>query len=172
VHYAIFWLNAFPPSSGVSASYSPRTIITGTSLYLSKHCKLPFGAYSEVHEEHPQTNTMAQRTRGVICSGPTGNFLGSYKMMCIRTGRKVTRKKFQELPMPDSVIKQIEAIAEKEKQEKTLVFSDRNADPIGDGDDEDITAGVDDKDYDDDANDGVDNNPSGISINATENEEN
>jgi hypothetical protein len=50
--------------------------------------------------------------------------------------------------VPGSVIKRIEAIDEKEKQEKTLVFSDINADPIGDGDDEDVTIGVDDNDGD------------------------
>jgi hypothetical protein len=62
VYYAAFWLNAFPPSSGVSTFYSPRTIMTGTALEFAKHCKIPFGAYAEAHEEYPQTNTMAQRT--------------------------------------------------------------------------------------------------------------
>jgi hypothetical protein len=126
VYYAALWLNAFPPSSGVSDTYSPRTIITGTTLDFAKHCKLPFGAYAEAHEEYPQSNTMAQRTRAVICLGPTGNFQGSYKMMCIQTGRKVTRKQFKEIPMPDSVIKRIEAIASKEKENKVLVFTDRD----------------------------------------------
>jgi hypothetical protein len=116
VYYAAFWINEFPPSSGVSAFYSPRTIMTGTALDFAKHCKLPFGAYAEAHEEYPQTNTMAPRTLGVICLGPTGNFQGSYKMMCHQTGRKLTRKQFQELPMPDSIIKRIEDITAKEKQ--------------------------------------------------------
>jgi hypothetical protein len=120
VYYAAFWLNDFPLSSGVSAFYSPRTIMTGMALDFAKHCKIPFGAYAEAHEEYPQTNTMAPRTRGIICLGPTGNFQGSYKMMCHQTGRKLTRKKFQELPMPESIIRRIEAIAEKEKQEKIL----------------------------------------------------
>jgi hypothetical protein len=74
--------------------------MTGMALDFEKHCKLPFGAYAEAHEEYPQTNTMAPRTRGVICLGSTGNFEGSYKMMCHQTGRKLTRKQFQGLPMP------------------------------------------------------------------------
>jgi hypothetical protein len=137
--------------------------MTGTSLDFSKHCKLPFVAYAEAHKEYTQTNTMAPRTRGVICIGPTGNFQGSYKMMCHKTGRKLTQKKFQELPMPDSIIKRIEAIAEKEKQENILVFSNRNEGPLKDDDEtnDDITAGVDDNDQDDDdTNDN--NNPPGI----------
>jgi hypothetical protein len=162
VYYATLWLNAFPPSSGVSDTYSPRTIMTGTTLDFAKHCKLPFGAYAEAHEEYPQTNTMTEGTRAVICLGPTGNFQGSYKMMCITTGRKVTCKQFKELPMPDSVVKRIEAISSKEKQDKVLVFTDRHTNPIGDDDD---TAGVDiptDNDDDNNDNNNTSNNPPGI----------
>jgi hypothetical protein len=68
---------------GVSAYYISITIVMGTSLDFAKQCKLTFGAYAEAHEEYAQTNTMAQRTRGVICLGPTGSFQGSYNMMCI-----------------------------------------------------------------------------------------
>jgi hypothetical protein len=151
VYYAAFWLNAFPPSISVSATYSPRTIMTGTTLDFAKHCKLPFGAYAEDHEEYPQTNTMAQRTGGVVCLRPMGNFKGSYKMMCLTTGRKITRKQFQELPMPASVIKRIKTIADKEQQDKTLVFTYRNANPI---EDDDVSAGVDDNENDNDNDDG------------------
>jgi hypothetical protein len=133
------------------------------ALDFAKHCKLPFGAYAEAHEEYPQTNTMAPRTRGVICLGPTGNFQGSYKMMCHQTGRKLTRKQFQELPMPESIIKRIEAIAEKEKQDNTLVFSDRNEEPLHDDAINDaVTAGVDNDNDDDDTINN--NNPPGIML--------
>jgi hypothetical protein len=162
VYYDAFWLNVFPPSSGVSALYSPRTIMTGTALDFAKHCKLPFGAYAEAHEEYPQTNTMAPRTRGVICLGPTGNFQGSYKMVCHQTRRKLTRKQFQELPMPDSIIKRIEAIAAKEKQENVLVFSNRNEEPLQDDDtiNDDVTAGVGTHNDDDDKTSNNNNPPS------------
>jgi hypothetical protein len=169
VYYAAFWLNAFPPSSGVSSTYSPRTIMTGNALEFAKHCKLPFGAYAEAHEEYPQTNTMAQRTRSVICLGPTGNFQGSYKMMCLTTRRKIAQKKFQELPMPTSVIKRIEAKANKEQQQNTLVFTDRNANPI---EDNDVSTGVDNNEDDNDNYDGVNtNNPPGILLDEPEESE-
>jgi hypothetical protein len=85
-------------------------------------------------------------------------------MMCHKAGRKLTRKQFQELPMPDSIIKRIEAIAEMEKQEKILVFSNRNEEPLRDDDDtnDDVTAGVDDNDEDDDDTNDTSSNPSGI----------
>jgi hypothetical protein len=65
--------------------------------------------------------------------------------------------------MPDSIIKRIEVFTEKEKQEKILVFSNWNDNPIGNDDDAsgNVTAGVDDNDDDD----GIDNNPPGILLN-------
>jgi hypothetical protein len=153
-----------PPQIGVSTTYSPQTIIAGTNLDLKKHCKLPFGAYIEAHKEYPQTKTIAERNHGVICIGPTDNFQGSYKMLCIRTGRPLTRKQFTELPMPDSVIKRIEAREIKEKQDKVITFTYRNDDTIPDDtDDNKVIAGV-ENDDDDDTRPDVDNDPPGIAL--------
>jgi hypothetical protein len=76
IHFVVLCLNAFPPSSG--NTYIPRTIMTGTTLDYNKHCRLPFGAYVETHEDNEATNTMVELTRGAICLGPTANFQGSY----------------------------------------------------------------------------------------------
>jgi hypothetical protein len=122
----VLWLNAFPPSSGVSSTYSPRTIMTGTTLDYNKHCRLPFGAYVETHEDNGATNTMVERTRGAICLGPTANFQGSYNFFCLDTGRRVTRKQFREVPIPASVVKRIAEFAERDQQAGELVFTDRN----------------------------------------------
>jgi hypothetical protein len=154
----------FQPSIGVSDYYSTRTIMTGTSLDFSKHCALLFGACAEPHEEYHQTNTITEQARGVICLGPTRNFQGRCKMLCISKRRKVTRKQFEKLSMPDAVIKRIEAITVKEKQDETSVFTNRNNATIDDGGDadSDVTAGVDDYDESDD---GVDsNNPTGTML--------
>jgi hypothetical protein len=128
----VLWINAFPPSSGVSALYSPRTIMTGTALDFNKHCQIPFGAYAEVHEDRNITNTMDERAQPAICLGPTANFQGSYKFLSLRTGKHITRKNFKELPMPASIIKRVEAMAIKEKRYKTLTFHDRSGAPITD----------------------------------------
>jgi hypothetical protein len=77
VNFVTLWLNAFPSSSGVSDTFIPRTIMTGTTLDFAKHCKVPFGAYVETHEGKKPTNTMVERTRGAICLGPSANFQGS-----------------------------------------------------------------------------------------------
>jgi hypothetical protein len=126
IHFVVLWLNAFPPSSGVSSTYSPITIMTGTTLDYNKHCRLPFGAYVETHEDNGATNTIVERTRGSICLGPTANFQGSCKFFCLDTGRRVTRKQFREVPMPASVIKRIAEFAERDQQAGELVFTERN----------------------------------------------
>jgi hypothetical protein len=65
--------------------------------------------------------------------------------------------------MPESIIKRIEAIAEKEKEDKNLVFSDRNEEPLYDDAINDaITAGVDNDNEDDDT--GNTNNPPDIML--------
>jgi hypothetical protein len=86
INFVVLWLNAFPPLSGVSKTYSPRTIMTGTTLDYAKHCKLPFGTYVETYKENNPTNTMKEQTR------PTANFQGSCKFLCLSTGGRITRK--------------------------------------------------------------------------------
>ena len=49
--YVVLWVNAFPPKIGISKTYSPRTIMTGTTLDYKKHCRLDFGAYAETHND-------------------------------------------------------------------------------------------------------------------------
>jgi hypothetical protein len=132
INFVVPWLNAFPPSSGLSQTYSPRTIMTGTTLDYSKHCRLFFGAYVETHEENNPTNTMKEITRGAICLGPTANFQGSYKLLCLRKGRRITRKQFKELSMPASVISAVEALAARDKQEGNLEFTDRHGNSFAD----------------------------------------
>jgi hypothetical protein len=51
VNYVVNWLNAFPPSIGVSKIFRPRMIMTGTTLDFEKKFKLHFGAYTELHED-------------------------------------------------------------------------------------------------------------------------
>jgi hypothetical protein len=91
--------------------------MTGTTLDYDKNCKLPFGAYVEMHEENNPPNRMKERTRAAICLDPTVHFQGSYKLLCIRTGRRIKRKQFKELTVPASVITTVEALATRDKQE-------------------------------------------------------
>jgi hypothetical protein len=73
-----------------------------------------------MHIDPDITNTLEPRTNWAICMGPTGNLRGSYT-----TGKKVTRRKFMEMPVTDVVIKQVEEMAVKDGAVKGISFKDR-----------------------------------------------
>eukprot|EP00957_Ditylum_brightwellii_P017274 1301362-Ditylum_brightwellii.AAC.1 len=117
VAFSVIWLNAFAPKSGISSTYSPRTIVCGTNLAYKNHCKIPFDAYAQMHKDNSPTNSMNDRTIGAIALGPSFNLQGGYKFMSLETGKLIHRRKFTELPMPENVIKQVERRAEQEEQD-------------------------------------------------------
>eukprot|EP00957_Ditylum_brightwellii_P091255 6947964-Ditylum_brightwellii.AAC.1 len=98
VNFCIMWLNAFPPRGGVSKTFCPKTIMTGMVLNIEKHCRIPFGAYAQTHEEG--SNNMKEQMLGAISLGPIGNVQGSYKFMNLRTRKQIVRHDFDEVPAP------------------------------------------------------------------------
>ena len=85
VQHAVFWLNAFPHTNGVSTTLSPRSIMTGRGVDHTKHCKYEFGQYVQVHDQHD--NTMLPTTTGAITFQPTGNAQGNYYCLAKQQGR-------------------------------------------------------------------------------------
>lgn len=126
IHFIVLWLNAFPVRSGISTKYSPRELVQRHQLSAKTHCKTPFGTYCEVHDEPDPSNGMNARTHETICMGPTGNAQGSYKFYCLRTRQKLTQRRWDELPMPCSIIKRVHRHAKADKMTKGLSFRDRN----------------------------------------------
>ena len=131
VYSTTIWLNAFPPKGGVSSNLSPRSIITGITFDYNKHCRASFGSYVQTHEEPATTSTMQARTLGAICLGPTGNSQGSYKFMNLRTGRRITRRKWTNLPMPQEVIDRVNELGKTDGLPELLTFYDRKGRLIG-----------------------------------------
>jgi len=76
VYVSVFWLNAFPVSSGISKTISPRKFITWDNIDYKKHCCLDFGSYVQTHECHD--NSMLPRTIGAIALRPAGNNQGGH----------------------------------------------------------------------------------------------
>ena len=112
VIFSVMWVKFFPPKGGISNTLSPQAIVTGLSPNAERHCRLPFGAYAQVHADNTQSNSaMISRTIGAICLGPTGNIQGTYKFMSLLTGRLIKARSFTPLPMPEEVIKQVEEMA-------------------------------------------------------------
>ncbi len=57
-----------------------------------------------------------------ICLGPTGNMQGSYKFMSLTTGKKIVRRKFTEMPITESVIRQVDKWGQKDRAQNGLTF--------------------------------------------------
>jgi hypothetical protein len=91
IHHVVLWLNGFPSKSGVSQTLSPREIVIRHKLDFKKHCKAPFGAYCETHDEPSVTNSMTSRSGAAINLGPTGNLQGTHKFLSLDSGKKVKR---------------------------------------------------------------------------------
>ena len=72
---------------------------------------------------------MTPWTHECIACGPTGNLQGSVKFFCLATGRILKRCLFTALPMPDRVIKHVNAIGSWEKQGRAFRFTNSSKEP-------------------------------------------
>jgi hypothetical protein len=129
VYFMVLWLNAFPVKNGISAVYSPPELLVRWQMDYSKHCRVLTGAYCEVHDEPSPLNTMTPRTHKAIAMGPTGNLQGTVKFFCLTTGCILKQHSFTPYPMPDRVIKRVNAIGLGEKQGCTFWFLNRRQEP-------------------------------------------
>jgi hypothetical protein len=128
VYFVVLWLNAFPVQNG-SAVYSPQELLVRWRLDYTKHCRVLPGTYSEVHDKPLHSNQMTARTHEAIATGPTGNLQGSVKFYWLKTGQILKCRLFTALPMPDRVIKRVNAIGTREKQGQEFLFLNRRKEP-------------------------------------------
>jgi hypothetical protein len=143
VSRSVFWLNMFLPMDGVSTTISPRGLMVGLNIDYNKHCRLEFGEYAQVHEEH--VNSMVTRTTGAIALWLTGNPQGGYYFLSLLTGRRLNCKHWTSLPMPAEVIDRVHVLARRSPP-LGLSFADRD----GLTTIEDIDDNIDDDDEPDD----------------------
>ena len=99
--------------------------MTGKALDWEKICKPHFRAYAQVHKYRNVTNTLEERTQGAIFLGPTGNLQGIYNFFSLRSGNKITRTQFTEVPTSTIFIKRVAAMALAEKQNEGIFFENR-----------------------------------------------
>jgi hypothetical protein len=131
VFYAVKLLNYFSAKGDVSEIYGPKTIMSGKIIDFKKF-SLPFGTYCQVHEEKLPQNNLADRTLGAISLGPSGNAQGGHKFFTLNTSQVITRRSWDVIPMPKSVVDRVNFIGR--DQPIQPVFLDRAGNPIGDGD--------------------------------------
>jgi hypothetical protein len=158
----------FAIKGGISTTQSPSELILNQKLDFNVHCKVEYGEYVQTHEEHD--NSMATRTIGAIATRPTGNSQGGYYFIRLDTGRRINRRDWTALPMPQEVVDQVHRLARRAKSKKTLTFTNAQnvdldvlyADLLDDDDDlpdaAGLDAGVNDHDNDDHGDDAGNNN--------------
>jgi hypothetical protein len=124
LHFIVMWLNNFPFSTGISSRWSPRELILCHRLHYDHHCRAPFGAYCEAHEDHKDArNSMKTRGTPSICLGPTGNIQGTYNFPSLPTGLIIKRCTWNELPVPQLVIDHVTKLAQAKSVSNTLIFA-------------------------------------------------
>jgi hypothetical protein len=123
-------LNFFPARGGILDNLSPKTIVSGEVLDYKKHLCLQIGQCCQVHEEETPRNGQITRTKGAISLGPSGNLQGGCKFVALDAGKKITRRNWDVIPMPELVIARVNTLGE--DQPEMFTFTDRHGRPIGD----------------------------------------
>ena len=109
-------LNQFPWDNGISDTLSPASIVTGVPLPDFNSLTLEFGSYVQVFEDNNPTNTPKARSLGAIALNPTGNANGAYYFLSLASGARISRQQWTVLPMTDTAIARVEALAKHEGQ--------------------------------------------------------
>ena len=73
---AIFWFNCFLTKMQFTQYSAPGQMSLDHILTTKKHCRLQFGSYVQVHDQHD--NSLLQRKSSTIALNPTNNMRGTY----------------------------------------------------------------------------------------------
>jgi hypothetical protein len=105
--------------------------MTGIPFDYNKHCQLHFESDVQVHKEPSPSSSMAARTVGAIRAGPTGNIQGSFKFLDLRTGKRITRRRWTSPPTPQEFIDRLNEPGNAEGQPELLTFYDGKGRLVG-----------------------------------------
>ena len=100
----------FPTTAGILTDIITRAILTNDTLNYKRHLEIQFGKYCQIHKEDNPHNSTRPRTRGDICVGPRGNKQSGFNFMTLVSMKKVVRRSWDEIPMPDTIIAQVNAL--------------------------------------------------------------
>ena len=122
-------INYLPVKGGVSVLLSPKTIMSGETLYYKWHLGLKIGKYFQVHKHEYPSNSRLPRTKGAICLGPSGNEQGGFRFMSLNLSKKITRSSWDTILMPKTFISHVNELTYNEPNQ--FRFTDRSGCPIG-----------------------------------------
>jgi hypothetical protein len=112
----------FQLKGGLYDILSPKTIMSGETLYYRKHLSLQIGQYCQVHQEVNPRNSQIARTKEAISLGPSGNLQGGFKVMALNTVNKIVCRIWDVVPMPDLVITRVNALGSDQHQQMTFIY--------------------------------------------------
>jgi hypothetical protein len=95
-------------------------IMSQQNLDYTKHCAFSFGTYVQAHTEPSPSNTQEPRTLDAIYLRPAGNLQGGHQLMDLRTGRMLSLRKITPLPITQSVIDTVNAMAKSQDMPQGL----------------------------------------------------
>jgi hypothetical protein len=98
--------------------------MSGETLDFKKRLSLQIGQYCQVHEEDTPRNSHVAHTKGAIFLGPSGNLQGGFKFMALNSGKKIVRRSWDVIPMPDVVIDRVNELGK--DQPRLMTFTDRH----------------------------------------------
>ena len=134
VYFATMMINTRLAANRVSQRFSPRELMTGRILeYGTSLPDIIVGSYVEGSTDKVITNTNESRTIAGIYLGPTGNIQGTRQVFCLKTGIVHKMKTVKVFPMPDNVIKLVNAWGrryQKVKSKDLLTFLNRKKQPF------------------------------------------
>ena len=112
VLYCVSRLN-YEPSGIRQSGISSREAFLGRKIDGKRDIRCAYGDYAQCTV--PMTNnSMVARTDDCVVMMPTGNRTGSVKVLSLSTGRIVNRDQLRVLPMPESLIAQLNALAKQD----------------------------------------------------------
>jgi hypothetical protein len=109
-------LTQFPWRNGISSTMSPASTVTGVASLNFLCMRLKFGTYVHVFEDNTHSNILRARSLGAVALTPTGNAHGDYHFLSLTTGNSLSRHSWTFLPMTDTAIVHVEALALNDNQ--------------------------------------------------------
>lgn len=103
------WSNVFALKGEASSTQSPSELILNHRLDFNAHCKVKFGEYVQMHEEH--NISMLACTIGAIATSSIGKSQGGDYFFQCDTGRHINLQDWTLLSMPQEVINQVHCLA-------------------------------------------------------------
>ena len=98
-------------------------------LNYKKHLSLHIGQCCQLNEEDAPRNSQKPSAKSAILIGPSGNLQGGFKFMALNTGKKIVRRSWDVIPMPDTVITRVNYLGNDHPEQ--YIFTNRRGRPIG-----------------------------------------